>query len=102
IAILLQPSAGKTIYDPSCGSGDLLIDMRMFFEKSFPSEKARGPLLFGEETNPALYSKALANIHKHNCINAKIMQEDALKNPNFVTEGTLQLFDYIVSGPQWN
>lgn len=102
IAILLRPSARKTIYDPSCGSGELLIDMWLFSEKSFFSKNASGPFLFGEEANPALYSQALANMQEHSCINAKIAQGDALKKPGFLTENALQLFDYIVSGPQWN
>ena len=85
-----------TIYDPTCGSGSLLL--RAMSE----TEKGRASL-FGQEKDNATSTLALLNMFLHGVNDATIYAgKDTLINPQNVEAGMLQTFDVCVANPPFS
>ena len=103
MARLLNPEPYKTIYDPACGSGGLLIKPRLLFEQTHPDDKSQAPQIYGQELTPTTYAMAKMNAFLHDFIGADIQIGDTFRNPRFVaSNSTLQHFDYVLANPMWN
>ena len=103
MARLLNPEPYKTIYDPACGSGGLLIKPRLLFEQTHPDDKSQAPQIYGQELTPTTYAMAKMNAFLHDFIGADIQIGDTFRNPRFVaTNSSLQRFDYVLANPMWN
>ena len=111
MAHLLDPQPGMTVYDPTCGSGGLLIKCHLrFLERQGKKENGRlklppgvAPLrLFGQEINPTTLAMARMNAFIHD-LEAKIHLGDTMRNPTFKDSlGRLITFDRVVANPMWN
>lgn len=103
MAELLDVPARATVYDPTCGSGGLLIKARLSFERRHPARRAEGPQLFGQELNPVTYAIARMNMLLHDFTGARIVTGDTLRRPGFGAAGAgLMQFDRVVANPMWN
>lgn len=103
MAELLDVPARATVYDPTCGSGGLLIKARLSFERHHPQRRAEGPQLFGQELNPVTYAIARMNMLLHDFTGARIVTGDTLRRPGFGAAGAgLMQFDRVVANPMWN
>jgi type I restriction enzyme M protein len=103
IAELIDPKPYATIYDPTCGSGGLLIKARLLFESRHPDEKGKAPQLFGQELNPVTFALAKMNMFLHDYTGSHFAIGDTFTNPGFAAKGArLQRFDYVVANPMWN
>ena len=103
MARLLNPEPYKTIYDPACGSGGLLIKPRLLFAQTHPDQKSQAPQIYGQELTPTTYAMAKMNAFLHDFIGADIQIGDTFRNPRFVeNSSSLQRFDYVVANPMWN
>ena len=103
MARLLNPEPYKTIYDPTCGSGGLLIKPRLLFAQTHPDEKSQAPKIYGQELTPTTYAMAKMNAFLHDFIGADIQIGDTFRNPRFAeNNSSLQRFDYVVANPMWN
>lgn len=103
MARLLNPEPYKTIYDPACGSGGLLIKPRLLFTQTHPDQKSQAPQIYGQELTPTTYAMAKMNAFLHDFIGADIQIGDTFRNPRFVEKSSsLQRFDYVVANPMWN
>ena len=103
MARLLNPEPYKTIYDPACGSGGLLIKPRLLFAQTHPDQKSQAPQIYGQELTPTTYAMAKMNAFLHDFIGANIQIGDTFRNPRFVgNSSSLQRFDYVVANPMWN
>lgn len=102
MATLLNPRPHSTIYDPTCGSGGLLIKARLYYEEQ-NEEKGQAPRLFGQELNPVTFSMAKMNMFLHDYTDASFAIGDSFTNPGFGAQGSgLQQFEYVVANPMWN
>jgi len=111
MAQLLDPQPGRTVYDPTCGSGGLLIKCHLrLLETHGVKENGRlklpsgvAPLrLFGQEINAATFAMARMNAVIHD-LEADIRIGDTMRHPAFVdTVGRLQTFDRVTANPMWN
>jgi len=111
MARILEPEPGMTVYDPTCGSGGLLIKCHLRLLETYgvrengrrrlPSTVA--PLrLYGEEINPATFAMARMNAVIHD-METDIRLGDTMRNPAFKdTAGRLQTFDMVTANPMWN
>ena len=89
-----QTTRATTIYDPTCGSGSLLLKV---------SEEAGGrATLYGQEKDSATAGLALMNMVLHNNAEAEIRQGNTLSNPLFTDGGALKTFDYVVANPPFS
>lgn len=103
LARLLDPKPMSTVYDPTCGSGGLLIKARLHFERENPDKKTQAPRLYGQELNPVTYAMAKMNMFLHDFTDSHFAIGDTFRRPGFGAEGSgLQRFDYVVANPMWN
>ncbi|WRD24328.1 type I restriction-modification system subunit M [Helicobacter pylori] len=88
----------KSIYDPTCGSGSLLLKA-----SSLAGEK--GLTIYGQEKDISTTALCKMNMILHNSADADIAKggSSTLSNPFFTTEnGMLQTFDYVVANPPFS
>ena len=84
------------VYDPTCGSGSLLLQMKKQYEDHILEDG-----FFGQEINMTNYNLARMNMFLHNINynNFDIKRGDTLLNPQHLEE---KPFDAIVSNPPYS
>ena len=65
MAEIIDPLPYTNTYDPTCGTGGLLIKSRMLYEKKHPDEKNKAPKLWGQELNQVTFAMAKMNMFLH-------------------------------------
>src|SRR6476660_6456102 len=89
-----KTSASTTVYDPTCGSGSLLLKV---------ADEARTEVtLYGQEKDAATSGLARMNMILHNNPTALIVQGNTLADPKFRDGDTLKTFDYVVANPPFS
>ena len=106
IARVLVPDPGMEIYDPTCGSGGLLIKCELAMEAKMTAANKTQYLplkLFGQEYIPETWAMANMNMIIHD-MEGRIEIGDTFKTPQFRAEksGGLRTFDRVVANPMWN
>ncbi len=96
IGINKSKSQSETIYDPTCGSGSLLLKAADIAPK--------GITIYGQENDNATRALAVMNMWLHNFADAEIVQGNTMASPLFTDEqtGELKQFDYAVSNPPFS
>ncbi len=90
-----KTSAATTVYDPTCGSGSLLLKVG--------DEAGTPPVtLYGQEKDAATSGLARMNMILHNYPTASIMQGNTLTDPRFKDGDVLKTFDYVVANPPFS
>jgi len=89
----------QSIYDPTCGSGSLLL-------KAHDEAKSVTGLdlaIYGQEMDNATSALAKMNMILHDCPTAEIWKDNTLSAPHFKDPmGKLKLFDFIVANPPFS
>ncbi|PUD32436.1 type I restriction-modification system subunit M [Helicobacter pylori] len=88
----------KSIYDPTCGSGSLLL-------KASSLAGTKGLTIYGQEKDISTTALCKMNMILHNSADADIAKggSSTLSNPLFTTEnGMLKTFDYVVANPPFS
>jgi len=89
-----KTGAATTVYDPTCGSGSLLLKV---------GDEAGTPVtLYGQEKDAATSGLARMNMILHNNPNALVVQGNTLADPKFRDGDTLKTFDYVVANPPFS
>jgi type I restriction enzyme M protein len=89
-----KTSAATTVYDPTCGSGSLLLKV---------TDEARTPVtLYGQEKDAATSGLARMNMILHNNPTALIVQGNTLADPKWKDGDTLKTFDFVVANPPFS
>src|SRR5437773_3850199 len=89
-----KTSAATTVYDPTCGSGSLLLKVG--------DEAGTAVTLYGQDKDAATSGLARMNMILHNNPTALIVQGNTLADPKFREGGTLKTFDYVVANPPFS
>ncbi|WP_411680222.1 type I restriction-modification system subunit M [Clostridium thailandense] len=92
---LVKPKENDRIYDPTCGSGSLLI--RAF--KKVANGKAQ---IYGQERNGQTQALCKMNMFLHGIDDAKIENGDTLANPLHLEDGKLMKFQVVVANPPFS
>lgn len=97
---IIAPEEGMTVYDPTCGSGGMLIQSRQYVEEhgGNPNRLA----VYGQELNGTVWSICKMNMILHNITDAHIENDDTLENPMFVKDDYVQLFDRVIANPPFS
>ena len=95
LARLVKPKENDRIYDPTCGSGSLLIRV----VNQVPSRKVA---VYGQERNGQTHSLCMMNMFLHKIDDAKIEWGDTLSNPLHLEDGKLMKFQVIVANPPFS
>lgn len=98
---LCDPAEGMSVYDPTVGSGGMLIQMRDYLrEKGGSSDELS---LNGQESIGTTWSICKMNMLLHGISHADIRQEDTLKNPQHLdANNELKRFDRVVANPPFS
>src|SRR5581483_10971347 len=100
-AALLEPREGDRIYDPTCGSGGLLLQCLARAEHE--GVNIRSLFLYGQELNPETWAIARMNMLLHGAGDAaEIKLGDTLAAPAFLDKGALKTFDRVVANPPFS
>lgn len=87
-------SPDTTVYDPTCGSGSLLLKV---------AEAAPTPVsVYGQEKEEVTSGLARMNMILHHNPGAVIEQGNTLADPKFLTGNQLKTFDYVVANPPFS
>jgi type I restriction enzyme M protein len=95
IGIDQAKSQTQTIYDPTCGSGSLLLKAA--------DEAPKGVTIYGQEMDNATAALAKMNMILHDSPTAEVWQDNTLSNPYFKNpDGSLKTFDFAVANPPFS
>lgn len=83
-----------TVYDPTCGSGSLLLKVA--------DEAPRGITIYGQEKDNATWALAKMNMILHGNEDADIRKGDTITNPQLITGVQLRTFDFAVANPPFS
>jgi type I restriction enzyme M protein len=83
-----------TVYDPTCGSGSLLLKVG--------DEAGTSVTLYGQEKDAATSGLARMNMILHENPTALVAQGNTLADPKFKAGDALKTFDYVVANPPFS
>ena len=98
MAEILQPKPDESIYDPTCGSGGMLIEAVHHMNHS---SLCCGNI-FGQEKNVVNSAIAKMNLFLHGASDFNIMQGDTLRNPKILQGGEVAKFDCVIANPPFS
>jgi len=94
IGIRETKSPSQTIYDPTCGSGSLLLKAA--------DESKTGVTIYGQEMDNATAALARMNMILHDNPTAEIWQDNTLARPHWTIGSSLKTFDFVVANPPFS
>ena len=105
MAEILQPKPNESIYDPTCGSGGMLVKCLDYLRSK--GQPWQGVKVFGQEINALTASIARMNLYLNGVEDFSIVNADTLEKPGFVDGSHLRKFDIVLANPpysikQWN
>ena len=83
-----------TVYDPTCGSGSLLLKAA--------NQSKLGLSIYGQEMDVATYALARMNMILHGNDTAEIRQGNTIAQPAFTDKNILKRFDFAVANPPFS
>lgn len=98
---MLKPQPGESVYDPTCGTGGMLIST--VAELKNQGAEWRNLRLYGQELNYGTSAIARMNLFLHGIEDGQIAHGDVLARPAFHDiEGALQTFDVVLANPPYS
>jgi type I restriction enzyme M protein len=100
LVALLKPHAGMRIYDPTAGSGGMLVQTRNYLATH--GENPSNLSLFGQEMNLNTWAICKMNMFLHGVYSADIRKGDTLGDPQHTQGGELMTFDRVIANPPFS
>ena len=105
MAEILQPQPNESIYDPTCGSGGMLVKCLDYLRNK--GDEWQSVQVFGQEVNGLTSSIARMNLYLNGVEDFSIACADTLENPAFLDGSHLRKFDIVLANPpysikEWN
>jgi type I restriction enzyme M protein len=97
---MLQPQPGESIYDPTCGSGGMLLSAIAHLRRQ--GQEWRNVRLYGQERNLMTSSIARMNCFLHGIEDFHIERGDTLAEPKLVQGDCLMRFDVVLANPPYS
>lgn len=98
---ILQPEPGESLYDPTCGSGGMLVAAINHIRSE--GKDARTLRVFGQEVNLTTASIAKMNLFLHDIEQFDVKRGDTLRAPAFKNNtGSIRTFDAVVANPPFS
>jgi type I restriction enzyme M protein len=97
---ILRPAENMHIYDPTVGSGGMLIQSSQYVDEQ--GGNGRNLVLHGQDSDGAVVSIAKMNLILHNILDARIEFGDTLQEPLNVAGGRLSQFDRVIANPPFS
>ncbi|KAA6324351.1 putative type I restriction enzymeP M protein [termite gut metagenome] len=100
MSLIANPQEGESVYDPTCGSGGLLLNCAMMLKDE--GKEYRTLRLYGQEINLITSAIARMNMLLHGFEEFSVERGDTLKNPRFMSFDELQKFDIVLANPPYS
>lgn len=100
MAEILQLKPHESIYDPTCGSGGMLIKSLTHLKDK--GEEWRDVKVFGQEINAGTAAIARMNLYLHGIHDFSIVNDDTLERPAFTKGGRVQQFNVVLANPPYS
>ena len=97
---MLDVQPGETVYDPTCGSGGMLLSCIAHLRRQ--GKEWRNVKLYGQERNLMTSSIARMNCFLHGIEDFRIERGDTLAEPKLVEGDRLQRFDVVLANPPYS
>src|SRR6266705_911858 len=98
IGIRGAKSGTQTIYDPTCGSGSLLLKGHDEAKRATGKDLA----IYGQENDLATWALTKMNMFLHDCPSAEIWKGNTLSSPHFTEKSSLKTFHFAVANPPFS
>lgn len=101
MTLMLQPQPGESVYDPTCGTGGMLISTAAEVKRQ--GKEWRNLRLYGQELNYGTSAIARMNLFLHGVTDGHIAHGDTLTRPAFLdSSGQMQTFDVVLANPPYS
>ena len=97
---LLRPKTGERIYDPTCGTGGMLISALAEVKRQGADHRTLG--LYGQELIHITAAIARMNLVLHGVEDFQVVTGNTLSGPAFVEQDALQTFDVVLANPPYS
>jgi len=103
IVQLIKPEPKNKVYDPTCGSGGMLVESaRYIAEKGGKTGELLDASLCGQEKNLGTWAICKINMILHNYIDADIRKGCTLTTPKHLDNDELMIFDRVIANPPFS
>jgi len=100
MAQMLEPKAGETIYDPTCGTGGMLISCLAEVKRNGGDTRTMG--LYGQELINITAAIARMNLVLHGVSDFDIRSGNTLHEPALIEGDRLKTFDVVLANPPYS
>jgi type I restriction enzyme M protein len=100
MTMIMDPQPGESVYDPTCGSGGLLLNCALHLRDE--GKEYRTLKLYGQEINLITSAIARMNMFMHGIEEFSIVRGDTLARPAFLENDTLKTFNVILANPPYS
>lgn len=100
MTLIMDPKPGESVYDPTCGSGGLLLNCVNHLKDR--KKEYRTLKLYGQELNLMTSSIARMNMFLHGIEDFQIVRGDTLAEPKFIENDKLKTFNIILANPPYS
>jgi type I restriction enzyme M protein len=100
MTLMLEPKPGDSIYDPTCGTGGMLLSAAVELRRQ--GKEYRSLRLYGQELNLMTSAIARTNLFLHGIEDFKIERGNTLSDPKFVEGDRLRRFDVVLANPPYS
>lgn len=101
MTLMLEPQPGESVYDPTCGTGGMLISTAAELKRQ--GKEWRNLRLYGQELNYGTSAIARMNLFLHGVTDGHIAHGDTLSRPAFHhAKGRLKTFDVVLANPPYS
>jgi type I restriction enzyme M protein len=97
---ILKPLPGHSVYDPTCGSGGMLIISREYVEQS--GGDTSNLRLAGQVNDASAWAICKINMLLHGVPDADVQLQDTLLHPKHLEQGALERFDRVIANPPFS
>ena len=96
----MDPQPGESVYDPTCGSGGLLLNCALHLKDE--GKEYRTLKLYGQEINLLTSAIARMNMFMHGIEEFDIVRGNTLSNPGLLENDELKKFNVILANPPYS
>ena len=100
MTLIMDPQPGESVYDPTCGSGGLLLNCALHLKEE--GKEYRTLKLYGQEINLITSAIARMNMFLHGIEEFQIVRGNTLANPAFLENDELKKFNVILANPPYS
>jgi type I restriction enzyme M protein len=100
MTLIMNPQPGESVYDPTCGSGGLLLNCALHLREE--GKEYRSLKLYGQEINLITSAIARMNMFMHGIEEFSIVRGDTLAQPAFLDNDSLKKFNVILANPPYS